>query len=94
MSDKTSVYHVRGAHLMIELFNNVVARPWITNSNGIENINPSDTSRVIDNYAQPTSGQGASGAGDIYRSGQFFTSFMAEFYAQVESLYFYAVEAN
>ena len=79
---------------MIELFNTVVACPRITNSNGIENINPSDTSRVIDNYAQMTSGQGASGVGDIHRSDQFFISFMAEFFARVESSYFFAVEAN
>ena len=79
---------------MIELFNTVVACLRITNSNSIENINPSDTSRVIDNYAQMTSGQGASGVGDIRRSDQFFFSFMAEFCARVESSYFFAVEAN
>ena len=79
---------------MIELFNTVVACPRITNSNGIENINLSDTSRVIDNYAQTTSGQCASDVGDVHRSDQFFISFMAEFYARVESSYFYAVEAN
>ena len=79
---------------MIELFNTVVACPRITNSNGIENINPLDTSRVIYNHAQMTSGQGASGVGVIHRSDQFFISFMAEFYARVESSYFFAVEAN
>ena len=79
---------------MIELFNTVFACPRITNSNGIENINPSDTSRVIDNYAQMTSGKGASGVGDIHRSDQFFIFFMAEFCAHAESSYFYAVEAN
>jgi len=79
---------------MIELFNTVVACPRITNSNGIENINLSDTSRVIDNYAQMTSGQGASGVGVIHRSDQFFISFVAEFCTRVESSYFFAVEAN
>ena len=79
---------------MIELFNTVVACPRITNSNGIENINPSDTSRVIDNYEQMASGQGASGVGDIHRSDQFSNSFLAEFCARVESSYFFAVEAN
>ena len=79
---------------MIELFNTVVACPRITNSNGIEKINPSDTSRFIGNYAQMTSGHGASGAGDIYRSDQFLISFMAESCARVESSYFYAVEAS
>ena len=79
---------------MIELFNTVVACPQVTNSNGIENINPSDTSRVIDNYAQTASGQCASDVGDVHRSAQFFISFVAEFCARVESSYFYAVEAN
>ena len=79
---------------MIELFNTVFACLRITNSNGIEKINLSDTSRVIDNYAQMTSGQGASGVGDIHRSDQFFISFMAEFFARAESSYFFAVEAN
>ena len=79
---------------MIELFNSVVACPRTTISNGIEKINPSDTSRIIDNYAQTASGQCESDVGDVHRSDQFFISFLAEFYARVESSYFYVVEAN
>ena len=94
MNDKTSVNHVCGAHQMIGLFNIVVACLSNTNVDGIENINPSDTSRVIDNYAQTASGQCASEVGDVHRLGQFFFSFLAESCVRVERSCFCAVETN